>query len=108
MQYVLKKVSSFPGAVLNDLNTFILDQLSHQGGSKVFHRGGATKNFRIYICQSNLPLKAIACRRQEIFLKMASFEAKIQNELIPTLKASYFQVDEALKWKILQYYKGYS
>ena len=79
-----------------------------QGGSKVFHRGGATKNFRIYICQSNLPLKAIACRRQEIFLKIASFEAKIQNELIPTLKASYFQVDEALKWKILQYYKGYS
>ena len=37
MQYVLKKVSSFPGAVLNDLNTFILDQLSHQGDSKGFH-----------------------------------------------------------------------
>ena len=31
---------------------------------------------------------------------MASFEAKIQNELIPTLKASYFQVDEALKWNL--------
>ena len=25
---------------------------------------------------------------------MASFKGKIQNELIPTLKASYFQVDE--------------
>ena len=72
--------------------------------SKVFHREGHQKFQNLYL-PSNLPLKAIACRRQETFLKMASFEAKIQNELIPTLKASYFQVDEALKWKILKYYK---
>ena len=32
---------------------------------------------------------------------MASFEAKIQNDLIPTLKASYFQVDEAFEEEIL-------